>query len=195
MYVLRNNFFGSPVIIVNEWIFIERKKFKIEDKATIIEYYDMSASVLEEIESHYTGTSTPEQIESYKNHPDWEVRLTMAKLGLLPEHFARDKECFIRQAVAALGLCPDILKYDPDWEVRAELVRQGLCLDHFKNDPDHRVRKVMAEIRVFTYFLKNDPHPSVRAILAENGLYPEHFINDSHEDIRRKAKEHLREFD
>jgi len=79
MYVLRNHFNGNPTILIHDWIINGCSRFKMEDVPAILEKYKVPAEVWQQVLDVYTGTSTPEQIESFKDDPEWCVRLETTK--------------------------------------------------------------------------------------------------------------------
>jgi len=123
MHVLRNHFKGKPTILINDWVINGCTMFKMEDAPAILEEHEVPAEVWQQVLDVYTGVSTPEQIESFKNDPHWRVRLEVVRLGLYPEHFKDDPNWRIRIKVAKLGLYPEQFKDDPDEDVREEAAR------------------------------------------------------------------------
>jgi len=96
MYVLRNHFKGNPTILIHDWIINGFTRFKMEDAPAILEEHEVPAEVWQQILDVYTGTSTPEQIESFKDDPHWHVRAEVARLGLYPEQFKDDPDGRVR---------------------------------------------------------------------------------------------------
>jgi len=162
MHVLRNHFKNNPTILIHDWIINGCQRFKIEDAPAILEKYKVPAEVWQQVLDVYTGVSTPEQIESFKDDPDWQVRIALASLGLYPEHFKDDPEGWVRLEVAELGLYPEQFKDDPDWLVRLEVAKLGLYPEQFKDDLDLDIRLEVARLGLYPEQLKNDPEWLVR---------------------------------
>jgi len=140
MYVLRNHFNDTPTILIHDWIINGCARFKMNDAPAILEEHEVPSEVWQQVLDVYTGVSTPEQIESFKDDSDGRVRLEMAKLELYPEQFKDDPDWQVRLEVAKLGLYPEQLKDDPDWIVRLTVARFGRYPEQFKDDSEVLVR-------------------------------------------------------
>jgi len=162
MYVLRHHFNDNTTILIHDWVIIGGERFKMEGAPAILEKLKVPAKLWQQVLDVYTGVSTPEQIESFKDDSEGYIRREVARLGLYPEQFKGDSDWRVRLAVAKLGLYPEQLKDDPDTDVRREVAKLGLYPEQFKDDPEWYIRLEVAKLGLCLEQLKDDSDWRVR---------------------------------
>lgn len=100
------------------------------------------------VKKQLIDTKLPFVLSSYKNDPDYTVRMCVAmitKTFSILDELVNDPEPFVRISVAErrIGSYLDILVNDPNWMVRCAVVRSGFnkYLDMLVRDPDWMVRR------------------------------------------------------
>ena len=167
MKVLRNHHSNKPTIFVNGLITNGCQTFTLDNAEGIFNKYNVSRQYRQDVHDNYIEKSSSEEILSFVNDEDYEVRAVVASQGYGLDILINDKFSYVRAAVARQGYGLDVLVNDKNVNVRVIVASQGYGLDTLINDENYVVRKAVAEQGYGLDKLIDDEFPYVRDAARE----------------------------